>query len=792
MLGSRFYIIALLCFSLLMSACTSKEERVEKYFADGLELLEQQNYPKAALAFKNVLQIRPKHAEARFQLGVAEEKQENWRGAFGNYRASVELSKTLIPPRVRLAELFLLAKRIDDASKLADEVVAIDPSHPGGLALRGRISSLNGDNEKALADAEKAVAADPSHIAAVTLLSSLYIQQGKEKEGIAILEKGVNLNPKDITLKLILSKKYAVVKQNDKAEELLQQLIDNEPTLALHRVRMADFQTSINKLEEAEITLRSAVEDNPTNANLKLVLTNFLAKRRGEQAAEETLQEFIKASPQEHQLRFGLAQLYTRQKELDKLKSVYESVIDLDTAAPAKLRAKVQLADVYLNEKDFTKAMVLLEDVLKENPNDEQALFKRGAIAVNQKNIPGAIADFRSILKNQPNSVIALSSLGKVHAMNNELDLAKSNFQKAISITPKNYKLHMELAKVQALLRDKEAALLSIDESLSLKPDELEVLQVKAKILISQKAWQDAEKIAKQIQKSQPSISVGYYYAGLVYGGQKQYNKAASQFKTAIKKSPDDIKPLAELVKMRMLNKDTKTARDELTEYLKKQPDQALAHILLGEVYLADKKVGLAEKTFLKAKEIAPESPQAYRNLARIYMFQKQPEKAVALLESGAESSGKNLNLLLDLAGLHEVGGKDQDAIQVYETVLEKNPGVTQAINNLAMLLIRKNESDDLSKALTLVKRIESIQNPYYQDTIGWVKYKNGDVDGALQHIQVAAKAVPDNAEINYHLGMVYQKRGNSALAKKYLEAALSFKQEFEGKQEAQSVLAAL
>jgi len=48
------------------------------------------------------------------------------------------------------------------------------------------------------------------------------------------------------------------------------------------------------------------------------------------------------------------------------------------------------------------------------------------------------------------------------------------------------------------------------------------------------------------------------------------------------------------------------------------------------------------------------------------------------------------------------------------------------------------------------------------------------------------------NAEINYYFVMVYQKRGNRALAKKHLEKALLFDQEFNGKKEAQSVLAAL
>jgi len=169
-------------------------------------------------------------------------------------------------------------------------------------------------------------------------------------------------------------------------------------------------------------------------------------------------------------------------------------------------------------------------------------------------------------------------------------------------------------------------------------------------------------------------------------------------------------------------------------------------------------------------------------------MYKKQSKKAVDLLEAGIKSSGKNLGLLLDLAGLQEVSGNEQEAIQVYETILEKRPGAIQAVNNLAMLLIRRNQPEDVNQAYQLVKGIEKVTNPFYQDTIGWVKYKKGDLDAALQHIQVAA----ENAEINYHLGMVYQKRGNIALVKKHLETAVWLKKEFIGLDEAKRVLAML
>jgi Tfp pilus assembly protein PilF len=87
---------AVLLVVFMLAGCGGAEERKAKYLERGKAYFEEQNYEKARVEFKNVLQIDPKTAAPYFYLGKIEEKSQNWRKAFGNYSKAVELDPELI------------------------------------------------------------------------------------------------------------------------------------------------------------------------------------------------------------------------------------------------------------------------------------------------------------------------------------------------------------------------------------------------------------------------------------------------------------------------------------------------------------------------------------------------------------------------------------------------------------------------------------------------------------------------------------------------------------------------
>ena len=71
------------------------------------------------------------------------------------------------------------------------------------------------------------------------------------------------------------------------------------------------------------------------------------------------------------------------------------------------------------------------------------------------------------------------------------------------------------------------------------------------------------------------------------------------------------------------------------------------------------------------------------------------------------------------------------------------------------------------------------------QDTLGWVQYRLGDYQNAEQNLQAAAGAMPRQAEVRYHLGMVYTAEGKTDAARAELGHAILLSQGYAAAQQA-------
>ena len=74
-------------------------------------------------------------------------------------------------------------------------------------------------------------------------------------------------------------------------------------------------------------------------------------------------------------------------------------------------------------------------------------------------------------------------------------------------------------------------------------------------------------------------------------------------------------------------------------------------------------------------------------------------------------------------------------------------------------------------------------------DTLGWTYYKKGLYDLAIMELSDAQSKLFENAEVTYHLGMAYYKKGDAKRARAELEKALSLNENFTGADEARKVL---
>jgi len=126
------------------------------------------------------------------------------------------------------------------------------------------------------------------------------------------------------------------------------------------------------------------------------------------------------------------------------------------------------------------------------------------------------------------------------------------------------------------------------------------------------------------------------------------------------------------------------------------------------------------------------------------------------------------------LATLEESRGNTNGAMDYYKKALAIQPDNAVAQNNLAFLLLQNGGDVDMAMSLAESARRTLPHSTNTADTLAWAYYHKGIYSSARSLLEDAAKTNPNDASIQYHLGMVCSKMGDKANAVDHLKKAVS------------------
>lgn len=782
--------VCMLVALLGVSGCSGKEERIAKHLERAQSYLTANDNEKARVEFKNVLQMDPKNIPALMGQAKVLENLEKWREAASHYQRVTELDGTQVEAKERLARLLFMGGASDDANKIADEVLNAKSDSVIALTVKGGLQAQKGDLDAATLLVNKALSISPGHLDAIMLQASLYTQKEQFDEALRVLEDGLKHNPNHPAILTILAQINADQGQDDKTVAILQQLLTSEPSNLAYRRQLAAYYARLDKKDQAEQVLREGVQQSPDDAEPKLMLVDFLLKSSGHEKALQELQNFIAQTKDNAELRLALAKLYEVAGRKDDAGKELKALVHEHDVDPDALKARLHLARLAVADANKDEAKRLVDEVLKENPRDNEGLLFRGKLSLLKNDLPGAIGDLRAVMRDQPNSVEVLSLLGRAHLANKEADLAKEQFDKAVVLSKNSAALRFEIGQILLQAGQMDEAVKHLEAVSRDAAANAAVFELLLKAQLAKKDFSAARATAQRAQELQPQQGMGDYLAGQVDIAEGNHAAAVKRFKAALVKTPGAVEPLSALVKSQLALKRDKQAVADVISVLKANPKHYAAHNILGELYLMQKKPHDASTEFRSALTLNPSIATFYRNLAAAQLQLQDREGALKTLEEGLQAATHAESLVVDLAALHESAGQFDQAIHAYAKALEKEPKSVVFANNLAMLLVsHKKDAESLERAGKLIGNLRGTENPAYLDTMGWVHYSRGELDQALPLLQQAANAAPGQPLVQYHLGMAQYKKGDVASAKQNLQSALERKVNFNGRNEADAAL---
>lgn len=347
------------------------------------------------------------------------------------------------------------------------------------------------------------------------------------------------------------------------------------------------------------------------------------------------------------------------------------------------------------------------------------------------------------------------------------------------------------------------------EKALKLEPAYASAMITKGALLNQLGKQKQALKWIKKSTKQLPgNTRLRIIYARMLIDA-KQYKNAQAQFSILVKQSPNNGDLILSLAILSLENNLPKQAESYLKRLIDINQRTNDAHFFLGELYRSKKQIDTA-LTQYEAVKTGGKLLNARASIASLLNQQGKLTEALQSLQSDrALYPDFAIQLYTAESSLLADNKQYEESLRVLSEALQKHPGNTAILYNRAMLgeqlnqfdlfesdlqtIIKKepenavalnalgytlaNRSERLEEALGYItKAIELNPNdPAIMDSMGWVQYRLGNYDEALNYLQTAIKVMNDH-EIAAHLGEVLWVTGQKDQARKVWKEALKVK----------------
>ena len=158
---------------------------------------------------------------------------------------------------------------------------------------------------------------------------------------------------------------------------------------------------------------------------------------------------------------------------------------------------------------------------------------------------------------------------------------------------------------------------------------------------------------------------------------------------------------------------------------------------------------------------------------ARLLAEHGEPDTGLELLSAALERHPQHPSIEYDRAVILEQAGHVHESVQALESMLQKRPDDPTLLNALGYTLA--DHSLELPHAETLIRKalIVMPDNPAALDSLGWVRFRSGDVKGATVMLE-RAYSLGHDSEIAAHWGEALWVNGDRGEARRVWAAALA------------------
>lgn len=779
--------LALLLAASLLAGCESGEEKAERFYQSALQLLDRGDTDRALVELRNVFDNDGLHKEARELYASLQLERGEVEEAYSQLLLLVEQYPDEVEGRLDLAEIAIGRGDWEEAKRHGDEAARLAPDEPRvravGLALRYRDAVLARDadaREEAGREARILLAQEPGLSVARRVVIDLLSTGPNPADALPELDKALEAEPDSLEFQVA---KYRILARSGDAQATgaqLREMYERFPDNAEVRAALVGWYVSQGDEAGAETLLRELAGPDEGEPGGHLAVVQFLRDSQGPEAAVAELDRLAAANggaPNADLYRATRAGLDFEAGRRDEAIAALEGILAEAEPSDQTRRIKTGLARMLSETGNDVGARARVEEVLAEDATNVEALKLRAAWATRDDRPGDAVQDLRTALSQDPRDVETLTLMAEAHLRDGSPELAGERLALAVEVSDAAPEPALRYAR---FLQDQDSA--DAAETVLLDARAAHGGDPRIHAALGE-AWLRAGELAR-VEESVTALQAidtpearqaadQLNAAALLARGQTDEGLGLLQATAA---EGGDAAAVARVLETLLRSDRGAEARDYLDGEIAKRPEDLALRLMDASLRAT---TGDPEGAKVGYRALIAETPAAEAPVRLLYALlaaQGEREEATAVLDAGLAAQPASRRLRWFKAGELERDGDIDGAIAVYEALYAENTSDVVVANNLASLLAvhRASDAEGLSRAAAIARRLRGSEQPAFQDTYGWIAFRQGELDEALSHLEPAAEGLPQDPLVQLHLGLTYQALGRTEDAIRQIERALA------------------
>jgi cellulose synthase operon protein C len=768
---------------LFLAACDSAEERADGHYESAVELLAAGDVDRAIIELRNVFQLNGLHIPARKLYAATMLERGNLRDAMGSYTLVSEQDPNDLESRIAIARIAADSSNWEAFDLNTTRAHELDPDNPQvrllWQVLQYRQAVLADDSlRRSQVAAEIAEMRDelPEDLLLSRVLIEDNIFQQRFSSALEELDGALRIAPGAQDL---LQMRLALLAQLDQTEEVERQLtemIAANPSDAQSKEALIRWHISRGNPEKAEEILRNDAYSEGATTEARVAYVAFVRQVRGDDAAREEVTALLEQERDVEILRSLRAGLDFDAGRRSEAIAELEDIIATSEPSEVTRQVKVSLARMLAVNGDQVASRQRVEEVLAEDPTNVEALKMRAVTLIEQDRPDDAILNLRSALDQAPRDPQIMSLMAGAYIRAGSRELAGEMLSLAVEASnnaPEESVVYARFLIENGNLGVAEPVLI---DALRLSPNNPAILIELGRVYLGQQDWARLEQVEATLRRldtpemaaAADSLRVARLQA------QERSDEAVTLLESIIQQQGSNSAAELEIVRTHLRSGDVDAAESFVDGMLAENPQNDLLRFLKASIYASTERVADAEEIYAAMLAENPQQETVWRTLYTLQTRQGRFDEARQTLEKGLEALPEAPNLQWALAGEYERDGDIEGAIGIYERLYERNSDSIIVANNLASLISTyRTDQESLDRAWSIARRLRGAERPEFQDTYGWIAFRRGEIDVALEHLEPAAAALPGDPLVQFHLGMAYARSDRTEDAIRQLRRAI-------------------